>query len=258
MRTVSFSIESLASIKLVMKYDDTVTSTATGFFWRHDSQLFLVTNRHNVTGRNTETGKCIDKTLAVPNQIVGSAICRGGYRGNKSPIREEISIKWELGKESKWLQHPKLNLVDVVMWPLNSSKNQILVPINENSQGNFILEVSNEVFLLGYPLGIDVEGTPIWKRGTLASEPEMDVDGLPKLLVDTASNKGMSGSPVINKRYIGRPPLVFRGTDPHVQLVGVYSGRTQRNGNLDAQLGDVWKASVLEEIVKSGVKYSPE
>ena len=260
MCAVWISEESYASTKLTMKFNNTALSSGTGFFWWHDSQTYLVTTWHNVTGRNAITGKCLHQNSGLPNRIDSSVICRAGKRGDEL-IRKEISIKWELGEESQWLQHPKSGEIDVVMYPLETSIDWMTVPINENSLMGVITEVSNEVFLLGFPLGIDVGGTPIWKRGTLASEPEMDVDGLPKLLVDTASNIGMSGSPVIIKQSFGAPSprgvLTVAG-QINVQLVGVYSGRIKPNGDLDAQLGIVWKASVLEEIVRSGLKLTPE
>ena len=260
MCAVWISDESYASTKLTMKFNDTAISTATGFFWWHDSQTYLVTNWHNVAGRNAITDECLNENLAVPNRIDSSVICRAGKRGDEL-IRKEISIKWELGEESQWLQHPKSGQIDVVMCPIKTSVDLRLVSIDENFRRGIITEVSDEVFLLGFPLGIDVGGTPIWKRGTLASEPEMDVEGLPILLVDTASNIGMSGSPVIIKQSFGgsspRGVITVAGLT-NVQLVGVYSGRFKSNGDLDAQLGVVWKASVLEEIVRSGHKLTPE
>ncbi len=64
----------------------------------------------------------------------------------------------------------------------------------------------------------------------------------------------MSGSPVIAKEVYH-----YRGSDgdlhidhnasTHYMLVGVYSGRRQdRDGEL-SQLGQVWKARVIEEII---------
>ena len=54
------------------------------------------------------------------------------------------------------------------------------------------------MFVLGYPKGISGgRGFPIWKRASIATEPDIQHDGLPKLLVDTATREGMSGAPVV-------------------------------------------------------------
>ena len=37
---------------------------------------------------------------------------------------------------------------------------------------------------------------PIWKRGSIASEPEIPIDGKPMFYIDTATRQGMSGAPV--------------------------------------------------------------
>ena len=79
------------------------------------------------------------------------------------------------------------------------------------------MKVADEVFILGFPYKIgNASQIPIWKRGSVASEPELDCDNLPKLFVDTASRPGMSGSPVIYKR---------------IGIHGVKNGNKFRNDN---------------------------
>ena len=62
------------------------------------------------------------------------------------------------------------------------------------------LRVSADVFVLGYPRGISGgRGFPI----SIATEPKIDLDGVPKLLIDTATREGMSGGPVIAVAHNG-------------------------------------------------------
>lgn len=43
-------------------------------------------------------------------------------------------------------------------------------------------------YVLGYPKGLHGgDDFPVWKRASIASEPDLDIDGLPKVLVDTAT-----------------------------------------------------------------------
>ncbi len=87
---------------------------------------------------------------------------------------------------------------------------------------------------------------PIWKRGTISTEPVIDIENLPKFLVDTATRSGMSGSPVIMQRngfhaFDGQQ-LTGKEIIGLIRLfAGVYSGRIGTEDNLQTQLGIVWK-----------------
>ena len=55
----------------------------------------------------------------------------------------------------------------------------------------------SEVFVLGYPLGLTKQQKlPVWKRASIASEPALNIDLGPAILIDSATKKGMSGAPV--------------------------------------------------------------
>jgi hypothetical protein len=66
----------------------------------------------------------------------------------------------------------------------------------------------------------------------------------------------MSGSPVVRRQYgqyqteDGEFVVIIGAA---TKFLGVYSGRIGADDELKAQLGMVWKASVIEEIVSSGV-----
>ena len=56
-------------------------------------------------------------------------------------------------------------------------------------------EVSDNASVIGYPFSdIAYLQMPIWKRASIASEPDINIDKLPKMLVDTATRSGLSGS----------------------------------------------------------------
>lgn len=84
------------------------------------------------------------------------------------------------------------------------------------------------------------------------SAPSIDVNDLRLRLLDTATVQGMSGSPVLQRNV---EPVGFAGRviDVHcrLRLLGVYSGRFATGGPGDAQLGLMWKRSVISDIVRA-------
>src|SRR5690606_7547831 len=102
-----------------------------------------------------------------------------------------------------WLVHPEFReRIDVVAIPITSIDSARLHAINK---GDFEPEseafVGDDCFVIGYPFdNFQPLGLPIWKRASIASEPLLNVDQLPKILVDTATRPGLSGSPVIFQR----------------------------------------------------------
>lgn len=252
------TIESYSTTQVTLKFDSEVLSTATGFVWRYDSEVYLVTNWHNVAGRNALSGKCLSRTLAIPNYLEAN-IHSLDDPATGAVLKGTEVFRWEVGEQSSWLEHPRSCEIDVMLLPLGEYETLKFIPINYLEPAGYALEVASDVFILGYPLGIGVADTPIWKRGTIASEPNFDIDELPKMLVDTTSSKGMSGSPVIIRQTSGRIGNSFvHDTKPSTRLIGIYSGRVSPSGDLDAQLGVVWKASVLEEIVLEKKRFVPK
>ena len=90
-----------------------------------------------------------------------------------------------------------------------------------------------------------------WLPSFLASEPEVDFNNLPVMLIDCRSRPGQSGSSVIAYRNGGGVPMMNGGETmfgrPVWKFMGIYSGRI----NAESDLGIVWKASALDELIRS-------
>jgi hypothetical protein len=127
--------------------------------------------------------------------------------------------------------------------------------LNVLPEVDLLLGVGMDVFVLGYPFGLTGHGLPVWKRGSLASEPHVSTTHQRYRFVDTASRPGMSGAPVIRRSW-GFHAMAdgdFRGGEAlATKLVGVYAGRLATEEPLDAQLGIVWPAELLIEVVTLG------
>jgi len=249
--SISFSTH---HIHLGLLETDTVLSSATGFAYERSGEFYLITNWHNVTGRDPATGDCLSATLATPDVVVAF------FRDPSNPAKlavEHLKLFGEAGKPA-WFEHPTFGCkVDVVALPLPSDfqTKHRLRPINKmDFDPQFKAEVADDAFVVGYPFSDPTDAQlPIWKRASIATEPDVDVDQLPKLLLDTATRSGLSGAPVIMQR-VGLHGVVsgqLTGDSMFGRIrnfLGVYSGRIGAD-ELKAQLGIVWKARVIDEII---------
>ncbi len=112
-----------------------------------------------------------------------------------------------------------------------------------------------DVFVLGFPIRFFTDILPIWKRATLSTEYDFPVDGLQKFLIDTATQKGMSGSPVILRQrggYANTKGDMVMGITAATKFLGVYSGR-YTDDLAAVQLGVVWRKELIDEIINTGV-----
>ena len=114
--------------------------------------------------------------------------------------------------------------------------------LNEVQQvSDMVLRVGQDVFVLGFPLGIMKTGVfPVWKRASIATEPDYPVNDIPCFLLDTATREGMSDAPVLQRvsAYDQRDGGSIIAGAPMTQVVGISSGRYV--GELgEAQLGTV-------------------
>jgi hypothetical protein len=235
---------------------DTVLASGTGFIYEQHGASYLITNWHNVAGRDPANGACLSKTLGTPDTIT-TYFRDPGQVGTSR--REHLKLyRDDALREPAWYEHPTFGRkVDVVAIPIPDqiSNEYRLFPINAiEFDSRFKEEVADDAFVVGYPFAdMTYASLPIWKRASLASEPDIDVDSLPKMLIDTATRPGLSGSPVIMQRVgihgakggvISADTIIGRIR----KFVGIYSGRIG-DEELKAQLGIVWKARVISEII---------
>lgn len=290
---------SLVSFHIEFFFRGASLGFATAFIYaHHDNELYLITNWHCVTGREPSGRhkfKPKHSSSALPDRLSIQIPVSDGSDGNHYNIgweKAEILLYTD-AEESEtpdfpiWFEHPKRNEVDVVAIPINESNCKPLadlfyvdapphgvlhdvVPIKQSPSMGLAVNIwatammklfpGMDVFILGFPFGISGgEHYPIWKRGSIASEPDIDIDDLPKFFVDTATSEGMSGSPVVAQ---GRDWIHERTNVPSLgslgrKFAGVYSGRIvdsnpeTQNDLIKAQIGIVWKPSVIEEIIES-------
>ncbi len=244
---------SVAAIPIEMFFNSTNLSLGTAFVWAEGEQLFLITNWHNVSGKDPISGKHLSKTAAEPNRLK-VWFNQKNQLGDK--VAKFIPILDPDGRPL-WLMHPTHGSgIDVVAIQLKENYTDVEpYPINAMPNDDLAVHVGMDVFVLGYPFGIPPGGFPVWKRGSIASEPQLSPAAQLHISIDTASRPGMSGSPVIRRSWgthMMAGDSIITGPLTATKFVGVYSGRIASTDPLDAQLGLTWPVSFVPEIVLGG------
>ena len=248
---------SVVSLYLEAQLGGTQVTQATGFVVKERDLHFLVTNWHVVTLRDPETGKPVLKHGSTGRPIADPDSLRIWHHGKQlgtwvtrvEPLREPDG-------SPRWIEHKEGRSVDVVAVPLQNIDEHVQVyPLDRGlADIDMALDVAMPISIIGFPAGFTgPHRFPIWKTGHIASDPELDYDGRPMFLIDATTRGGMSGSPVMLRSWAFRNQA---GTTVFTQgmrtrLLGVYSGRL---GGSKTEIGKVWRAAVLEEIVARAVQ----
>ncbi len=232
-----------------MRFNGQALSTGTAFVCPSGVGPVLLTNRHNATGRDQNTDQPLSKTGGVPNEIVvihNKKGAPGQWIGRVEPLLRNGSPLWR--------EHPTLGAkADFVALPLTELQDVEVLPYDPSNPGtNLALGPADPVSVIGFPFGVTAGGAfGVWATGFLASEPIVDFADLPIQLIDCRTRQGQSGSPVIAHRNGGMVALEGGGSaaysGPVFRFLGIYSGRI----NNESDLGIVWKASAIQQLLSS-------
>ncbi len=277
----TFEMSSLVAFRVETRAaNDRVIDIGTAFWFRPSpDQLYLVTNWHIVTGRHPQTPR-LSASGAVPTKLVARVHRWAAENeiGLEHIVDVAIRINDADGEDPQWLEHPSLrHRADVVAlkasWP-SGWADLAIAAIGDDGifdrTPKYMPQVMNDVFVLGFPWGLagGTAALPIYKKGSIASEPGLSQSGLPRFLIDCRSARGMSGSPVIagglGTGLIGKGDEPFLFADAKV-FAGVYSGRLKedelRAESTDSassraeaaaaisEIGIVWRRDVLFDLV---------
>ncbi|HET6388231.1 trypsin-like peptidase domain-containing protein [Hyphomicrobium sp.] len=246
---------SVTSLKLDMLCGSVSIGTATGFIYERNGESFLVSNWHVFSGRHPGTGQALRRDAAIPDEVCVSVNYPIAHGLGKSKLALPL-ISTE--GVPLWKQHARGQDFDVSVLPL-----QHLTPVyhlpEPGEENGLSMQVSMDCYILGFPEGIAHQGNlPIWKRASIATEPELPHNELPVFLVDTATRHGMSGSPVLLRSFgtaLMEDGTTHTGAGVFTRFIGVYSGRYGADDELAVQLGRVWHRHLIDEIIddpKSG------
>jgi hypothetical protein len=244
---------------------DIPLETATAFFvnGQRDGQLrrALVTNWHVLSGRNPMSpGSIRHRKGGLPDNI------RFGLHHPQSQpgvlTMEEVTVAlYDDSGKATWSQHPTRGRdVDIGVLEFSSEVTGAF-----NIEGvnviagayDMAIDLGSDAFIIGYPYGFSpFAQTPIWKRGSIASEPHIGIGDNDRVLLDATTRQGMSGSPVVlraSTHYLSESGEV-RLAPGALRWIGIYSSRPtfevqdegQRSHNF-AEIGYFIKAGAVIE-----------
>ena len=268
---------SIATVPLqVLSSSGAICGIATGFFYRgQTNNVYLVTNWHVVTGRNP-TNPTSSKSGAVPCTLrckLHKKMEHDSAISLSQIMQMDVSINTDDGDNPEWLEHHiHRHLVDVVaikmddLDDLESTCTFHVVNDCKEFETKFEPSVMDQAIVIGYPWGLTGGGAtlPLYKRGSIASEPMVNYGDLPRMLIDCRTTQAMSGSPVIVSHSgiwhpDGKPSAnTIHGTITN--FIGVYSGRLYAKDSSGlagddeiSEIGVVWKKETVDAVTAAGV-----
>ena len=200
-------------------------SLGTAFFYEYEGEPFVITNWHNVTGKDPFKGEPLDAMrsplyLRAKWPVVDDSA--SNPKGAKIVHFQAQRIDIEDDSGVLWYEHPDLgSLCDVVAIPVQKPMNwpsSVHKAANKIDETRIPIEPGLKVTVIGFPQGMSTgPGLPVIKTGSLSSMPGYDVllggdfselggmkggVRLPAMLLDVHTIPGMSGSPVFGE-YTG-------------------------------------------------------
>lgn len=209
---------------------------------------YLVTNWHVLAGRRSDDHTIMDKVgSATPDKVTIHHNVQGVI-GSWKPVVEALRDEDD---RPLWLEHPAFgSQVDVGVLPLTRLDGVNVAHHDLNEGSDIVVEVTTDVSVVGFPFGVrHAGGFGIWTRGTIATEFEVDFDGMPCFLIDARTREGQSGSPVLywdirnQTRRNGDSFHITQGAQ--ARFLGIYSGRIRD----DSDLGRVWRPSAILQVI---------
>ena len=196
---MSILIQSVQSLFLQMIMNGKLLSTGTGFIVISERGPLLITNRHNVTGRNNTTNELLSKNGSIPDEIIIM------HNSTKRILTWSTRTEKLLDDYNPtWIEHPTLGAsADFVALLLKNLDDDIqLYPYDLNPPNNpIVVRPSETISVIGFPFGLNGGGAlGIWATGFMATEHDINHNNLPTFLIDCRARPGQSGSAVIAHR----------------------------------------------------------
>jgi S1-C subfamily serine protease len=240
----------IVSVSLVIQIRaGNVIGSASGFFYKRQGILFLVTNSH--VCRHDPTGAFPDllrlKLHSNPNDLTANA-------DYDVPLYSQGLPLWKTPPS-----HPSAD-VALLKLDINQIANRFTITHWEPNNlfpPKYQLNPGEDVFLMGYPHGFHdtVHNLPVFRNAMIASAHRVPFQGAPMFLTDANLHPGTSGSPVLSKPkniWVDEQGNSFIDSGTVYYLLGVHLGTYDLTvgtppRKIPLGLGAAWYADLVEE-----------
>ena len=231
----------LTAVRIYTYQQDKLLTNATGFFFRRDEKLFLVTSRHVMFDEpsNHQPDRIgIELHVDSENMTVSTGYSIPLYRDNQGV--------WKQGIDQAGDVDVAVIEIDQDALPATTAYRAFTPAhlLNPSRQ----IEVGTSLLVVGFPLGFHdtLHHMPVARHGVIASSFGLRFQGQGYFLTEARTHRGISGAPVVTRLLDPDPEL---GDLPWL-LLGIHSSRMDvgsRDFELDEALGlnCSWYADIL-------------
>jgi len=230
----------LSAVKVLTFKAGQPLTNASGFFFKRNGHLFLVTSRHVVHDEASQHFPDLIRIALHTNQNNIASLV-----DFEIPLYRDGTSTWRQGNDSA-------GLIDIALVELEPSALPAGLVYSafsvDNLPGDADVEVGSPLLVVGIPLGFQdtLHQLPVARHAILSSCFDLRFQGQGYFLTDARMHRGMSGAPVVMK---ASDPARRKSELPWV-LLGVHSARLDvgtRDVTIDEGLGlnCAWFADAL-------------
>lgn len=231
----------LAAVRIYTYQQEKILTNASGFFFRRDGKLFLVTSRHVMFDElSNHRPDHIEIELHIDSENLTVST------GYSIPLYQDNQSVWKQGVDRAGEVDVAVIEIDQNALP-NTTVYRAFTPahlLNPSRQ----IEVGTSLLVVGFPLGFHdtLHHMPVARQGVIASSFGLRFQGQGYFLTEARTHRGISGAPVVMRVMDSDPEL---GDLPWL-LLGIHSARLDvgpRDFELDEALGlnCSWYADIL-------------
>ena len=225
----------------VSTYDGAIALTgASGFFFKRDERLFLVSSRHVFLDEaSNHRPNRIEIEIHTDREDLAQST------GFSIPLYMSGKSVWRDARDEGGVVDVAIIEINVDVLP-ETAVFKSFTPSNIQQVGDRV-EIGATLLAIGYPLGFQdtLHHLPVARQASLASSFGLRFQGKGYFLIDARTHRGISGAPVVMSTLGAQS-----GERPSWKLLGIHSARLEsgtRDPALDETLGlnSVWYADVL-------------
>lgn len=231
----------LTAVRIYTYQQEKLLTNASGFFFRRDEKLFLVTSRHVMFDEPSEhIPDRIEIELHIDSENMTVAT------GYSIPLYQDNTRVWKQAVDRSGEVDVAVIEIDQDALPATTvyrafTPHHLLNPSRQ-------IEVGTSLLVVGFPLGFHdtLHHMPVARHGVIASSFGLRFQGEGYFLTEARTHRGISGAPVVMRLMDPEPES---GDLPWL-LLGIHSSRLDvepRDFELDEALGlnCSWYADIL-------------